>query len=212
MSVPDLSLMGKLRQVLRLSSHGKGVAAAIVETFSQSDRKNEKTMVRSILLGHPVRLAMRALDRDRKGSNRYTSDLMLYVVEQAKVDAVEASKRAEKLTTLFEHWIWMTRERAMEQKVLETRSIMVSAILGGVTAMISALAPVLTSFQLSLTAPQTVQPTPAYSAYLGILFVLPAASFLGIFFSKRRAYLNVLVATLAYVAVTYFFGPLVLTI
>jgi hypothetical protein len=204
--------MGRLRQVLRLSSHGKGVAASVVETFRGSDRKGEREMVRSIMLGHTVREAMRSLESDRKGADAYTRDLMLYVVEQAKVDAAEASRRADKLTTLFEHWIWMKRERAMEQKVMETRSIMVSAILGGVTAMVSSLAPVLTTFQLSLDETQPLASASAYSPYWGILFVLPAASFLGVFFSRRRAYLNVLAAGLAYLVVTYFFGPLVLGI
>jgi hypothetical protein len=137
---------------------------------------------------------------------------MLYVVEQARVDATEASRRADKLTTLFEHWIWMTRQRSMEQKIMETRSIMVSAILGGVTAMVSSLAPVLTTFQLSLGDSQATPTASAYSPYLGILFVVPAASFLGVFFSRRRAYLNVLAASAAYLVVAYFFGPLVLTI
>jgi hypothetical protein len=208
----DLSLMGRLRQVLRLSSHGKGVAASVVETFRASDRKAERDMVRSILLGHPVRRSMRSLEADRKGSGAHSSDLMLYVVEQAKVDAAEASRRADKLTTLFEHWIWMTRQRAMEQKVMETRSIMVSAILGGVTAMVSSLAPVLTTFQISLGEPQAAPSASQYSPYLGMMFVIPAASFLGVFFSRRRAYLNVLAASVAYLVVTYFFGPLVLTI
>ncbi len=106
----------------------------------------------------------------------------------------------------------MTRQRVLDQKVMETRSIMVSAILGGVTAMVSALAPVLTTFQLSLSETQPASPTSSYSPYWGILFVLPAASFLGFFFSTRRAYLNVLAASMAYLVVTYFFGPLVLTI
>lgn len=212
MSTPDLSLMERLRQVLRLSSRGKGVAASVVETFRESGRRGEMEMVRGILLGHPVGEAMRSLESDRKGGDTYTRDLMLYVVEQAKVDAAEASKRADKLTTLFEHWIWMKRQRAMEQKVMETRSIIVSAILGGVTAMVSSLAPVLSTFQLSLSETQPYAPASAYSPYWGILFVLPAASFLGLFFSARRAYLNVLAAGLAYLVVTYFFGPLVLTI
>jgi hypothetical protein len=208
-SANDLSLMGRLRQVLRLSSQGKGVAASVVETFMESDRPGERDMVRKIALGHPVRESVRSLTPGKKSAETYTSDLMLFVVEQAKVDAAEASRRADRLTALFEHWIWMTRQRGIEQKVLETRSVMVSAILGGVTAMVACLAPVLSGFQLSLTEAQTAQAVPAYSPYLGILFVLPAASFLGIFFSRRRAYLNVLAASGAYLMVAYFFGPLV---
>ncbi|MDA4114384.1 MAG: ATP-dependent Clp protease proteolytic subunit [Thaumarchaeota archaeon] len=205
MSSPELARMGKLRQVLRLSAHGKGIAASIVETFGESGIEEEREMVRHILLGNPVEQSVANL----LSRNDPSRDILLYVVNQAKVDAVEASKRADKLTSLFEHWVWMKKQRIVEQRIMETRSIMVSTILGGVTAMISALAPVLASFQLSLTAAPPPAPMPSY---LGILFVLPAASFLGIFFSPKRAYLNVIVATGAYLMVTYFFAPLVVTI
>jgi hypothetical protein len=204
-SSPELARMGKLRQVLRLSAHGKGIAASIVETFGESRVEEEREMVRQILLGNPVEESVANL----LSRNDPSRDILLYVVNQAKVDAVEASRRADKLTSLFEHWVWMKKQRIIEQKIMETRSIMVSVILGGVTAMISALAPVLASFQLTLTATPPPPPTPSY---LGILFVLPAASFLGFFFSPKRAYLNVIVATAAYAMVAYFFTPLILTI
>ena len=82
---------------------------------------------------------------------------------------------------------------------------MVSVVLGAVTAMISAFAPFLASFQLTLGT----QPAISGPSYLGILFVTPAALFLGIFFSPKRACLNLTVALLAYLLVTYFFAPLV---
>ncbi len=77
MSGRDLSLMGRLRQVLRLSSHGKGVAASVVETFRESVIEGEREMVRSILLGHPVRQSLRSLGSDKKGAEGYTRDLLL---------------------------------------------------------------------------------------------------------------------------------------
>ena len=74
--------------------------------------------------------------------------------------------------------------------------------------MVSALAPVLASFQLTLGT----QPPPAAPSYLGVLFVVPAAAFLGFFFSPRRAYLNLIVATAAYALVAYYFTPLIVAI
>ena len=188
----------------RLSAQGKGIAASIVDSFRESRVGEESEMVRRILLGNPVE---QSIDR-LIAKDDHSREILLYVVGQAKVNAVEASKRADRLTTLFEHWVWMKQQRLIEQRIMETRSIMVSGILGGVTAMISALAPVLSSFQLTLSA----QPPPASPSYLGILFVLPAASFLGFFFSPRRAYVNVAVSVTAFVLVTYFFSPLVLAI
>ncbi|MGD0637588.1 MAG: hypothetical protein ABSA72_06075 [Nitrososphaerales archaeon] len=204
MSSPDLGRMGKLRRVLRLSAQGKGIAASIVDSFRESTVREESEMVRQILLGSSVEQSVDTLvSRDD-----HSREILLYVVSQAKVNAVEASRRADKLTSLFEHWVWMKQQRVIEQRIMETRSILVSGILGGVTAMISALAPVLSSFQLTLGA----QPAPASTSYLGILFVLPAASFLGFFFSPRRAYVNVAVSVAAFVLVTYFFSPLVVAI
>jgi len=204
MSSPDLGRMGKLRRVLRLSAQGKGIAASIVDSFRESTVRAESEMVRQILLGSSVEQSVDTLvSRDD-----HSREILLYVVSQAKVNAVEASRRADKLTSLFEHWVWMKQQRVIEQRIMETRSILVSGILGGVTAMISALAPVLSSFQLTLGA----QPAPASTSYLGILFVLPAASFLGFFFSPRRAYVNVAVSVAAFVLVTYFFSPLVVAI
>lgn len=204
----ELALMGRFRQALRFCVRGRGVAASVVAAFRDSDAIGERAMVRKIMLGQPVSRAVQALPQGRDSTSS-TRDLMLYVVEQAKVDAAEASRRADRLTVLFEHWIWMTRQREMDQKVMETRSILVSAVLGGVTAMISSLAPLLAGFHLSLTLTQTPPSQPPFSGYLGILFVIPAASFLGVYFSRKRAYLNVIVACGAYLAVSYFFGPLV---
>jgi hypothetical protein len=204
MSSSELARMGKLRHVLRLSAHGKGIAASIVETFRESNIPEEREVVRKILLGYPVEQSVAKLI----SKNDHSRDILLYVVKQAKVNAVEASKRADRLTSLFEHWVWMKQQRIVEQRIMETRSIMVSVILGAVTAMISALAPVLASFQLSLTA----QPQASSPSYLGILFVIPAASFLGIFFSPKRAYLNLIVSVGAYLLVTYSFAPLLVTI
>ncbi len=195
--------MGRLRQVLRLSAHGKGIAASIVETFGSSNLVEEREMVRQILLGRPVEQAVANLVSAEDPSR----EVLLYLVNQAKVNAVEASRRADRLTTLFEHWVWKKQQRLVDQRIMETRSLMVSAILGGVTAMISVVAPVLTSFQLTLSA----TPAPSSPSYLGILFVIPAASFLGFFFSPRRAYLNLLVSLAAYLLVTYFFAPLVVS-
>jgi hypothetical protein len=193
--------MGKLRQVLRMSAHGRGIAASIVETFCDSRVEDEREMVRQILLGNPVDESAARL----VSSNDHSRDILAYVVDQAKVNAVEASRRADRLTSLFEHWVWMRQQRMVEQRIMETRSIMVSAILGAVTAMISALAPVLASFQLTLGE----QPHPSSPSYLGILFVIPAALFLGIFFSPRRAFLNLVVSAAAYMLVAHFFTPLV---
>jgi hypothetical protein len=204
-SSSELRRMNKLRQVMRLSARGKGMAASIVETFRESRIPAELATARSILLGSPVEDSVGSM----MSGDGHSRDLLLYLVEQAKMDAPEASRRAERLAVLFEHWVRAKADRLVDQRIMESRSIMVSAILGGVTAMVAALAPVLSTFQLTLTQQQA---PPVYSQYLGILFVVPGAFFLGMFFSSRRALFNVAVSGAAYMLVVYFFAPLVLAI
>lgn len=205
MSTAELRRMDKLRQIMRLSARGKGIAASIVETFRESKLAPEVEMVRSILLGMPVEeSATRMASGD--GPSR---DLILYLIQQAKIDASEASRRADKLATLFEHWVRAKQERLVDQRIMETRSLMVSAILGGVTAMVATLAPVLSSFQLSFTQQAT---SVGYSQYLGLFFIVPGSFFLGLFFSRRRALLNVAVSVLVFSLVVYLFAPLVLSV
>ncbi len=197
--------MEKLRQIMRLSARGKGMAASVVETFRDSKSAPEVEAVRSILLGNPVEeSASRIASGD--GPSR---DLVLYLVQQAKIDASEASRRADKLAVLFEHWVRAKQERLVDQRIMETRSLMVSAILGGVTAMVATLAPVLASFQLSFTQQTT---SVGYSQYLGLFFIVPGSFFLGLFFSRRRALLNVAVSVLAFSLVVYLFAPLLVSV
>ena len=206
MKLDELRMMDRLRAVMKLSSRGKGMAASFVETFGQSGKPGEVDAVRSILLGVPVDEAVASM-AEAGGPSR---DLLLYLVGQAKVDSTEASRRADRLSTLFEHWVRAKQERLVDQRIMETRSLMVSGILGGVTAMVAALAPVLSGFQLTLSPQQTV--TSPFGDYLGLLLVIPGAFFLGLFFSPRRALLNVAVSCAAYALVVYLFAPLVLSV
>jgi hypothetical protein len=205
LSSAELRRMDRLRQVMRLSARGKGMAASIVETFRDSGVRRETEAVRSILLGMSVDESARMLT----GSGDHSNELLAYLVEQAKVDALEASRRAERLAVLFERWVRAKQDRLVDRRIMETRSLMVSGIVGGVTAMVASLAPVLSSFQLTFNQQA---PPPAFTQYLGILFVLPSSFFLGLFFSSRRAVLNVVVATAAFALTVYLFSPLVTSI
>jgi hypothetical protein len=211
----ETARLSKIRQILRLAAHGRGVAASIVETLSTSTQAEDKDVARMILLGSPVRSAIHALTRKSGPKGRSTSrpvastatEILLYLVVQAHVNAVEASRRADNLSALFERWLRSRQQRSAEQAIMEMRSVLVSGVLGGVTAMISSLAPILSTFQVQITTQPTH--TATYSPYLGVSFVLPAAAFLGLFFSPRRAYVNVIVASIAYILATYFFSQVV---
>ena len=197
----ELARLDRLRQVMRLSARGKGIAAAVVETFGGSPKAQEVSVARSILLGRTVEESISPL----LAKKDHSRDLLMFLVAQAKVDAPEASRRADRLSELFERWIRAKQSRLIDQRIMETRSLMVSGILGGVTAMVAAIAPVLSSFQLTLA--QT-SPAPSPSPYLGLFFVTPGAFFLGLFFSPRRAALNLAVSLVAFTAVAFLFSPL----
>jgi hypothetical protein len=205
MSSAEMRRMNKLRQVMRLSARGKGMAASVVETFKDSEIDEERKTARRILLGRPLEDSVGAMTSGG-GQSR---DLLLYLVDQAKMNAPEASRQADRLTAMFERWVRAKQERLVDQRIMQTRSVMVSAILGGVTAMLAALAPVLSTFQLTLTQQAAA---PAGSQYLGLFLAVPSAFFLGMFFSPRRALLNSAISAAAYMLVVYFFAPLVLAI
>jgi hypothetical protein len=188
-------------RVLRLSAKGGGVAASAIEVFGRSPEPDELDAARKILLGVPLDGAFSALTAGRGAAG----SLLRFLVAQAKINAPEASKRGEKISVLFGRWVRMNERRTMEQKVVAFRSLLVSGVLGGVCAIVSSLAPVLASFQVSLSP----QPAPLwYLPFAGLLFAVPSSGLLGVFVSRRRAYLNVLVCTIAYLVALSLFGPI----
>ena len=192
-----------LRTVLRRSARGMGVAASFVGAFLESEDEKARDAVRRTLLGTPLEQSIGGLAADWGEAG----DLLRFVVTQSRVDAVEASRSAERLSALFERWAHLKERRAMEMKVMEFRGLIVSAVAGVVVGMLSTLAPFVASFQATLTLTGAV-PTPSYSPYEGGLFLLPSAVFLGLYLSPRRPYLHVALSLAAFGAVTYFLGPL----
>ncbi len=118
----------------------------------------------------------------------------------------EASRGAERLSSMFDRWTLLKEKREMEKKVMAFRGLIVSAVAGVVVGMLSTLAPVVSGFQITLgTAPKPAQ---GFSPYEGMVFLLPSALCLGLFLSPKRPYINVAVSLAAFAAVVYFLGPL----
>ena len=198
----ELELMRRLRTVLKRSSRGLGLAAAFVGVFSGSKDGAERDAVRRILLGTPVEMAFAGLV---KGSGS-SGELLQFIATLAKVSSTEASRGAEKLSSMFDRWTLLKEKRAMEKKVMAFRGLIVSVVAGVVVGMLSTLAPVISTFQITLgTAPQAAS---GFSPYEGAVFLLPSALCLGLFLSPRRPYVNVTVSLVAFAGVVYFLGPL----
>jgi hypothetical protein len=198
----ELDVMRRLRAVLKRSSRGLGLAAAFVGVFSRSNNASERDAVRMILLGTPVEMAFQGIVKDSGSSG----ELLQFVAMLAKVSSAEASRGAEKLSSMFDRWTLLKERRAMEQKVMAFRGLIVSVVAGVVVGMLSTLAPIISTFQIALGT--AVKPPTSFSPYEGVVFLLPSALCLGLFLSPRRPYINVVLCVLAFAGVVYFFGPL----
>lgn len=188
--------------VLKRSSKGLGLAAAFVGVFSSSKDSAERDAVKRILLGTPVVVAFAGLTKESGSSG----ELLQFIATLAKVSSTEASKGAEKLSSMFDRWTLLKEKRAMEKKVMAFRGLVVSAVGGVVVGMLSTLAPVISTFQITLgTAPKVAS---SFSPYEGAVFLLPSALCLGLFLSPRRPYVNMAISIVAFAGVVYFLGPL----
>jgi hypothetical protein len=198
----ELEVMRRLRTVLKRSSKGLGLAAAFVGVFSRSKDAAERDAVRRILLGTPVDRALAGLMKEAGSSG----ELLRFVATLARISSLEASRGAERLSSLFDRWTLLKEKRSMEQKVMAFRGMIVSVVAGVVVGMLATLAPVISGFQITLGT--TPQATSSFPPYEGALFLLPSALCLGLFLSPKRPYVNVAVSLLAFAGVVYFLSPL----
>jgi hypothetical protein len=199
----ELELIRRLRAVLKRTSGGMGVAAAFVGVFSGPRNTREREAVRRILLGTPVEAASTSLTR-RSGPS---GELLGFIATMSRFSSAEAGKGAEKLATMFDRWTLLKEKQAAEEKVMAFRGLVISVVAGVVVGMLGSLAPVLSTFQISLGAATAPQPV-GFSPYEGAIFLVPSAVCLGSFLSKRRPYVNVLVALAAFAGVVYLMGPM----
>lgn len=198
----ELQAMRRLRAVLQRSSKGLGLAASFVRVFSASKDRGEREAVRRVLLGTPVEKAFAAMSR-RGGS---PADLLRFVTTLATVSSAEASRGAERLSSMFDRWTLLRERRAMERKVMAFRGTVIAAVSGVVVGMISSLAPVVSNFQVTLAA--TPQPASGFSPYEGAVFLVPSALCLGVFLSPDRPYVNLALSLASFVGVVYLLGPM----
>jgi hypothetical protein len=198
----ELEVMRRLRTVLKRSSRGLGFAASFAGVFSASREPSERDAVKRILLGIPVEMALKGLISESSSSG----ELLRFIAALARIDSLEASKGAERLSSMFDRWTLLRERSAMERKVMQFRGYIVSAVAGVVVGMLSTLAPVISNFQISLgTVPQAAT---GFSPYEGAVFLVPSALCLGFFLSPGRPYLNAAVSLAAFVGVVYFLGLL----
>lgn len=200
--VTELQVMRKLRAVLKASSRGRGLAASFVDVFSESRVEREREAVKRILLGTPIETAFSGLVSESGASG----ELLRFIGLLGRINSAEASRGAERLSSMFERWSLLKEKRTMERKVMQFRGMIVSTVAGVVVGMLSTLAPIVSNFQISLSSVAPV--TPTFSPWEGGVLLFPSALALGFFLSPERPYFNVAASLAAFAGVVYFLGPL----
>lgn len=191
----------KLKQIVGYAARGKGIAGSVLSTFASSRVGEERDAARRLLLGMPLDRALQKILSSGGGAWA----LLRYLASESRVNSIEASKRAEKLSSYFERWAQLKRERLMEQRVIEMRAHILSTVLGAVVSLFSSLAPLLSSIQITAaSAPSSSSSLP----FLGIGFSLVSSVFLGLYLSPKRAYLDPVLSTISYILVMVATAPL----
>ncbi|MBI3023055.1 MAG: hypothetical protein HYY68_04910 [Thaumarchaeota archaeon] len=194
----------KLRTIVGYSARGRGVAGAVLSTFASSEEREERDAARRLLLGIPLEKALSKVLSSGGGAWA----LLKYLATESRVSSIEASKRAEKLSSHFERWAQLKRERLMEGHVIEMRAHILSTVLGAVVSLFSSLAPLISSIQLGPTTGLGSSGSPGSLPFLGIGFSLVSSVFLGLYLSPKRAYLDPLLSTISYIIVLAATAPL----
>ncbi len=195
----------KLRTIVGYSARGRGVAGAVLSTFAPSEEREERDAARRILLGIPLEMALSKVLSSGGGAWA----LLRYLASESRVDSIEASKRAEKLSSHFERWAQLKRERAMEEHVIEMRAHILSTVLGAVVSLFASLAPLISSIQIGATSGLSPSSSAGSLPSLGIGFSLVSSVFLGLYLSPKRAYLDPLLSTISYILVLSATAPLI---
>jgi len=198
----EIQRIARLRKIFSESSKGRGLASSLVTVFKPSGERSEEEVARMILLGFPPARGFRLLLGSEEGSTKALVDFM---ASGSRVNVRNAGRRAEKLAIIFERWARMRERRILEQKVLELRGHIISAILGAVLAFLSSLAPFISSFQLfGIPAPSDGN----LVVYAGGSMAIVSSAFLGSFLSSRRRYLDPIIAAGAFLLAVQMIAPL----
>jgi hypothetical protein len=197
----ELSTILALRRVLQSVGVGRGIAESMVRELPKGTRDGNRA-ARSVLLGFPVQTALRFIT---DGASSEVSMLASVIVELAKISAPVGGKHGETLSYVFERWVKVRESNRLEERVQRFRTLIASAILGAVTAMISTLGPLLGSFG---TGGLGVVTGSSSYLYAGFAMAISSSAMLGIFISGRRFYANVLVAAVVFIFVGLLVAPL----
>ncbi len=196
------ALMLELRRVFSSVSEGEGLACSLVRTFKESSGEGREVAKR-ILLGLPVRTALEPLAGDESRELGMLAGLM---AGSSSASARVLGRKGEDLSVIFEGRLKARETRRMEEKVMQTRGFIMSAVMGAVVALLASLGPLVGSLNFATQAPPQVNA--AVLLWSGAAMTTMSSGMLGFFMSGRRFYADVLISLVVYALAVEAISPL----
>lgn len=197
----DLALVHSLRKALESAGEGKGMARSVTEALGREPSGGAKA-ARDLLLGHTLARALRPLAESRVPEVAMLASL---IVAAPRSSTPLVGRSGESLAGTLERWVKARETRKLEQKVLRFRSLVVSGVLGGVTAMMATLGPVIGNLDFTGNAPP-VDPW-ALLAGAGAMAAV-SSGVLGLYMAGRGFLGNVAVTLAVFLFVSAVSAPL----
>jgi hypothetical protein len=196
-----LATLLRLRQAFRATASGEGLAAALVGAFREAEGR-ESDVARKLLLGQPP--------RDALGSAAAEGDsdlgiLCALVTGSSGANARLLADRGERLSLTIERWLKRSEARRAERKILQTRGLIMSAVLGAVLAILASLGPLVGNMAFLAPGPQLQ--AGSYFIPCGVMAGVSSVM-LGLFMSGRGFYTNLAVSIAAYALAAVAIAPL----
>ena len=197
----DLSMVRSLRKALESAGEGKGMARSVIEALGGASPEGSAA-ARMLLLGYPLHRSMKTLAESPSEEAALLSSL---IIAAPKSSATLVGKSGETLAGTLERWVRARESRRLEHRVMRFRSLVTSGVLGGVTAMMASLGPLVGSLDFSGAAP----PVDSTALLAGAAAMAAISSgVLGLYMSGRGFLVNVAVTLAVFLLVSTAAAPL----
>lgn len=197
----DLRVLFSLRLASSAMGRGKGLAGALVTAFRR-ERGELRSIARNTLLGFPPELSLAPLVHS---SSAEIAMLSALIATSAAGSTEAVGRKGEGLSLTLERWLKAREARRLQQRVYRLRGLIVSAVLGGVSGMISTLGPIVGG--LSFSGPTTAADPLVIQLFAGSMALLSSAM-LGLFISGKGFVANVGITLVIFGIVSVAVAPL----
>jgi hypothetical protein len=197
----DFESIQALKKVLESAAYGMGMAQSVARDLCAVKPLGSDSS-RLVLLGYPLRVAMRPLV---ESGSEEVSMLASLIVSVPRSSSVMVGRSGGILADTLERWVKAKENGKLQQKVLRFRSLVTCGVLGAVTAMVASLGPLVGGLDFAAARPPVDSAALIFAAagFTGI-----SSCMLGLFMSGRGFYLQVAVALGVFYVVSALASPL----